>query len=106
MEIRVTLVMPRRFRAHVNNESRNFSDFILRFYRIRSGLPEFVAAFFFIPHVFVRFYYVSQFAFLSPARFTFSHIYYNAQYITLIIHAVLIPCQLFRKIQIYQEQAE
>lgn len=32
------------------------------FYCMHSGLtPEFVAAFFFIPHVFVRFYYVSYF---------------------------------------------
>lgn len=51
------------------------------FYCIHSGLtPEFVVAFFFIPHVFVRFYYISHFTFLSLARFTLLHVYNNAEY--------------------------
>lgn len=91
MEIRVTLVMPRRFRAHVNNESRNFSDFILRFYRIRSGLLEFVAAFFFIPHGFVS----PCFTFHAFSTFhTFTYLSKCRMYILYILIKVLILHQL------------
>lgn len=55
------------------------------FYCIHSGLtPEFVVAFFFIPHVFVRFYYISHFTFLSLAHFTLSHVCNDAAWISTL----------------------
>lgn len=89
MEIRVTLVMPRRFCAHANfmwtMKVQIFptSSSVFRFYRTRSGLPKFVAAFFFTPHGFVRFYYVLRFAF--SVRFTLLHLSKCWMYILITV---------------------